>query len=146
VERAKRGIPKVDVTFELDANGILTVTAQDQTTKAKADIKITQAVGHLSPGEIERMVQAAAQMKAEDDKVLARLEARNELEQLIYYCKEAAEERGSARLEKLADTVALWLEDADAATTDIKDYTARKRELESAMNKPDEEEGKKKKK
>jgi molecular chaperone DnaK (HSP70) len=50
--------------------------------KAKADIKITQAVGHLSPGEIERMVQAAEQMKAEDDKVLARLQARNELGQL----------------------------------------------------------------
>ena len=45
-------------------------------------VKITQAVGHLSPGEIERMVQAAAQMKAEDDKVLARLQARNELGQL----------------------------------------------------------------
>jgi heat shock protein 1/8 len=74
VERAKRGIPKVDVTFELDANGILTVTAQDQTTKAKANIQISQAVGHLSPGEIERMVQAAAQMKEEDDKLLARMQ------------------------------------------------------------------------
>ena len=58
----------------------------------------------------------------------------------------AAEERISARLEKPADTVALWLEDADAATTDIKDYTARKRELESAMNKPEEEGGTKNKK
>ena len=126
---------QVDVTFELDANGILTVTAQDQTTKARADIKITQAVGHLSPGEIERMVQAAAQMKAEDDKVLARLEARNELEQLVYVCKEAAEERGSAKLEKVAGAVSDWLEDADAATTNVADYAAKKRELESALSK-----------
>jgi len=137
VERAKRGTPQVDVTFDLDANGILTVTAQDQVTKAKADIKITQAVGHLSGDEIERMVEAAARMKEEDDKIMARIEARNQLEQYVYYCKEAADNRGSDRLQKIADTVALWLEDADAATTEIKEYSTKKRELENAMNKKD---------
>ena len=59
------------------------------------------------------------------------------MEQLIYYCKEAAEDRGSSRLETLAGTVAEWLDDADSATTDIKDYKAKQRELETAMSKKD---------
>jgi len=94
-------------------------------------------VGHLSGEEIERMVEAAARMKEEDDKIMARIEARNQLEQYVYYCKEAADNRGSDRLQKIADTVALWLEDADAATTEIKEYSSKKRELENAMNKKD---------
>jgi len=49
-------------------------------------------------------------MKKDDDAVLARIEARNQLEHTIYYCKEAAENRGSERLSELADKVALWLE------------------------------------
>jgi len=85
IERAKRQVPKIEVTFDLDANGILNVTAMDQTTRAKANITINAGVGHLSTDEIERMVANAEKMKAEDEATMARIEAKNALERTIYY-------------------------------------------------------------
>lgn len=121
------------MTFDLDANGILTVTAMDQVTKATANITISNTVGHLSKDEIEKMLENAervrwglgraiawcaphsllnphpthtrVQMKKEDEALLARLEARNELEQAIYYAKEAAVQRDSARIMNAAKEV-----------------------------------------
>merc|ERR1712176_836190 len=79
IERAKRGVPQVDVTFELDANGILSVTAKDQATGAEAGIKISKNAGRLSDEEIQRMIEDAEKFKKEDAAVLARVEARNDL-------------------------------------------------------------------
>jgi len=137
IERAKRRVPQIDVTFDLDSNGILNVTAQDQTTKAKANIQINAGAGHLSKEEIERMVANAERMKSEDEATLARIEAKNALEQTIYYAKEAAEQRNSQRLRQHAENAQAWLE--DSPELEVRDYKRKAAELEMQMSERDDE-------
>jgi len=68
IERAKKGTPKVDVCFEINVSGLLTVTAQDQATGAKANIVIENDIGRHSPEEVERMIADAEKLREEDDK------------------------------------------------------------------------------
>jgi len=68
IERAKKGTPKVDVSFEINVSGLLTVTAQDQATGAKANIVIENDIGRHSPEEVERMIADAEKLREEDDK------------------------------------------------------------------------------
>ena len=97
---APRGVPKIDVTFDIDANGILEVTAQDQSTQRSRQIRVTNDKGRLSAAEIERMVQEAERFKAEDDKQRERIAARNSLESFASQCKQAVDEAG----DKLTET------------------------------------------
>ncbi len=94
IERAKRGVPKIDVTFELDANGILTVTACDIITKTTNKIVISNNRGRLSGEDIERMVEEARVMKAEDDIRIGKIEAKNQLESVVYQLSELARDVG----------------------------------------------------
>jgi len=89
VQNAKRGEPQIDVIFELDANGILHVTAQDQVTKSRAAVSIKNATGQRSSEEIEEMIAQAEKMAKEDTARLALIEAKNELEQTLYSAKDA---------------------------------------------------------
>ena len=75
IERAKRGTPKVEVTFEVNTNGLLTVAARDKTTGASARISIAGGAGRLSPEEVERMRADAERYKAEDEKLAKQVEA-----------------------------------------------------------------------
>ena len=84
IERAKRGVPQIDVTFELDADGVLQVTAKDQTTGANAGVTISKNAGRLSEEEIQKMILDAEKYKKEDQQILARVDARNELERTLY--------------------------------------------------------------
>ena len=84
IERAKRGEPQVDVTFDIDANGILNVTACDQTTGAEANVTISSERGRLSDDEVARMVEDAKKYAAEDAAQIERVEAKNKLENLVY--------------------------------------------------------------
>ena len=68
VERAKAGEPKIDVIFEVNTNGLLTVTARDQVTGAQADVKLQHDRGRLTPEEIDRMCKEAEEMRAEDER------------------------------------------------------------------------------
>merc|ERR1711904_691805 len=77
---APRGVPQIDVTFEIDANGILNVRAEDKGTGKNEKITITNDKGRLSQEEIERMVQEAEEFAEEDKKVRDKIEARNSLE------------------------------------------------------------------
>merc|ERR1712224_1158830 len=81
---APRGTPQIEVTFEIDANGILNVGAQDKGTGKKEKITITNDKGRLSQEEIERMVEEAEQYADEDKKVRERIEGRNSLESYVY--------------------------------------------------------------
>ena len=74
IERAKRGVPKVEVAFEINTNGLLTVSARDKTTGASARIEIAGGAGRLSPEEIERMQKDAERYKAEDEKLAKEVE------------------------------------------------------------------------
>ena len=119
------------MTFDLDANGILTVTAQDQMTKARANITINAGVGHLTSEEIERMVASAERMKAEDEATLARIEAKNALEQAIYYAKELASQKASARIMAAAEASQAWLD--ESPEMEVKEYKKEQAKLEVAM-------------
>jgi len=84
---APRGVPQLEVTFELDANGILQVSAEDKGTGSVESITITNDKGRLSQEEIERMVQEAEEYAEEDRLVKEKIEAKNALENYIYSMK-----------------------------------------------------------
>eukprot|EP01012_Entosiphon_sulcatum_P033183 TRINITY_DN42041_c0_g1_i1.p1 TRINITY_DN42041_c0_g1~~TRINITY_DN42041_c0_g1_i1.p1 ORF type:complete len:663 (-),score=162.22 TRINITY_DN42041_c0_g1_i1:32-1996(-) len=98
---APRGKPKIDVKFEVDENGILQVSAKDQTSGVKEQITINKDRGSLSPEEIERMVQEAAQFEEADKLALRRVEERNALETFVYALRQQLddEERLKGRLD-----------------------------------------------
>ena len=81
---APRGVPQINVTFDIDANGILNVSAEDRTTGKSNRITITNDKGRLSKEEIEQMVQDAEKYKAEDEAIKKKIEAKNGLENYAY--------------------------------------------------------------
>ncbi|KAK5645797.1 hypothetical protein RI129_004261 [Pyrocoelia pectoralis] len=95
---APRGVPKIEVTFDLDANGILNVSAKDSSTGKSERITITNDKGRLSKDEIDRMLSEADKYKAEDEKQRERVTARNQLESYIFSAKQAAEDAPSDKL------------------------------------------------
>ncbi|KAK4526495.1 hypothetical protein GAYE_SCF24G4411 [Galdieria yellowstonensis] len=87
-----RGVPQIEVTFDIDANGILNVSAVEKSTNKSNKITITNEKGRLSQEEIERMVKEAEQYKAEDEKQKVRIEAKNSLEQYAYNLRNTLQE------------------------------------------------------
>jgi len=75
-----RGIPQIEVTFDIDANGILNVSAMDKATSKSNKITITNEKGRLSKEDIEKMVNEAERFKDEDEKIKLKIEAKNGLE------------------------------------------------------------------
>ncbi|MDJ0764194.1 MAG: molecular chaperone DnaK [Myxococcota bacterium] len=88
---APRGVPKIEVTFDIDANGIVNVSAKDTATGKEQKITITASSG-LSEGEIDRMVDEAEANKAEDEKKKKEIELRNRAEQVVYATEKTLEE------------------------------------------------------
>ena len=93
---APRGVPQIQVTFDIDANGILNVTAQDKATGKQQKIKMTAST-NLSDTEVDNLVQAAKQHEAEDQRRRELIEIRNQADQLIYTVENTMAEL-SARL------------------------------------------------
>jgi len=89
---APRGVPQIEVTFDLDANGILNVKAEDKSSGKSNNITITNDRGRLSQADIDRMLSEAEKYKEEDDKQRKRVSSRNNLESTVYRYKQAAEE------------------------------------------------------
>ena len=89
---APRGVPQIEVTFDIDRNGILNVSAIEKTTGKENKITITNDKGRLSSDEIERMVREAEQYKVEDDKHRDRISSKNSLESYAYSMKSTMEE------------------------------------------------------
>lgn len=77
----------LQVTFDIDANGILNVSAQDRSTGRSEGITISNDKGRLSKKDIEKMLHDAEKYKGEDDNVKKKVEARNQLESYLYGCK-----------------------------------------------------------
>jgi molecular chaperone DnaK len=90
---APRGVPQIEVTFDIDANGIVSVTAKDKATSKEQQIRI-QASGGLSDADIEKMVKDAEANKAEDEKRKALVEARNQGDALVHSTEKAMAEHG----------------------------------------------------
>merc|ERR1712182_9336 len=94
---APRGVPQIEVTFDIDANGILNVSAQDKSTGKANQITITNEKGRLSQSEIDRMVQEAEKYREEDEQNKQKIEAKNGLENYCFTMRNTLQE------EKLKD-------------------------------------------
>mmetsp|Transcript_13992 Transcript_13992/g.32635 ORF Transcript_13992/g.32635 Transcript_13992/m.32635 type:complete len:194 (+) Transcript_13992:155-736(+) len=140
---APRGVPQIEVTFEVDANGILQVSAEDKGTGKAEKITITAEKGRLSDEEIERMVNEAEQYAEEDKKIKERIDARNGLESYLYNLKNNLEddEKGIAdnisaedkkELQDMIDETIDWMDENPEA--DKEDYDEKMKEVEQIAN------------
>jgi len=138
---APRGVPQIEVTFDIDANGILNVSALDKTTGKSNKITITNDKGRLSKEEIERMVNDAEKYKAEDAKVAERVAAKNGLESYAYTLRNTLQDEKIAshidagdkdKLNKAIDETIEWLDHNQEATKE--EYESRRKELEGVAN------------
>jgi L1 cell adhesion molecule like protein len=84
---APRGLPQIEVMFDIDANGIMNVSAMEKGTGKEAKITITNEKGRLSKDDIEKMVQEAEKYKGEDEKMRKRIEAKNAFENYCFQMK-----------------------------------------------------------
>merc|ERR1712217_95077 len=100
---APRGVPQIEVSFEIDANGILNVGAEDKGTGKAEKITITNDKGRLSQEEIERMVSEAEEFHEEDKKVREKIEARNQLENYVYSMKNTLSDSEKGVADKIGD-------------------------------------------
>lgn len=136
---APRGVPQIEVTFDIDANGILNVSATDKSTGKENKITITNDKGRLSKEEIERMVHEAENYKEEDSKQRERVEAKNRLEALCFNVKSSVSEPSVAdklspdeksSIEEKAQETLNWLDANQLAEKE--EYEHHMRELEQA--------------
>ncbi|GFO16121.1 heat-shock protein 70 [Plakobranchus ocellatus] len=102
---APRGVPQIEVTFDIDANGILNVSALDKSTGKSENITIKNDTGRLSQAEIDKMLSDAEKYKEEDEKQKERVSARNQLENYIFSVKQAIEAAGDKLSSADKDTV-----------------------------------------
>lgn len=119
IERAKRGEPKVEVTFQLDANGILAVSAMDKVTGAKAHASIKADRGRLTDEDIEKMVADAEKYRAQDEALAKKIHLRNALEEAAFRVKSAFAEKNDIAGTLELDDILGWLEyDSEQASYD----------------------------
>lgn len=138
---APRGVPQIEVTFEIDANGILQVSAEEKGSGKTEKITITAEKGRLSEDDIERMVREAEEFADEDKRMKERINARNAFEGYCYSLKNTIEddEKGANIAEEDQETLQEairesleWLDDNQEAEAD--EYKDKQSELESIAN------------
>jgi len=138
---APRGVPQIEVTFDLDANGIMNVSALEKGTGKTNKIVITNDKGRLSKEEIERMLADAEKYKEEDEAEAGRIQAKNGLESYAYSLKNTVsdpkvEEKLSAEdketLTGAIDKTVAWIDENQTATKE--EYEAEQKQLESVAN------------
>ncbi|TKY61514.1 Luminal-binding protein 5 [Spatholobus suberectus] len=139
---APRGVPQIEVTFEIDANGILHVKAEDKAAKKSESITITNDKGRLSQEEIDRMVKEAEEMAEEDKKVKERIDARNKLETYIYNMRSVINDKDKLsdkidsddkeRIENALKEALEWLDDNQSA--EKHDFEEKLKEVEAVCN------------
>merc|ERR1712028_72002 len=123
---APRGTPQVEVTFDVDANGVLNVTAEDKSASGKkSNITITNDKGRLSKDDIERMVREAEQFADEDAVAAERITAKNGLESYAYNMKNQINE------DKVTEVMA-WLDTAENAEKE--EFESMQKEMEGICN------------
>ncbi|CAI4252526.1 ALI_collapsed_G0001420.mRNA.1.CDS.1 [Saccharomyces cerevisiae] len=138
---APRGVPQIDVTFDIDANGILNVSALEKGTGKSNKITITNDKGRLSKDDIDRMVSEAEKYRADDEREAERVQAKNQLESYAFTLKntineanfkEKVGEDDAKRLETASQETIDWLDASQAASMD--EYKDRQKELEGIAN------------
>lgn len=129
IPAAPRGVPQIEVTFDIDANGILTVSAKDKATGKAQEIKITGSSG-LSDSEIEKMVKDAELNKEEDKKKKEAIEVRNQADSLVYQTQKSLDEMkdkiDSSEAEKIQNAI-------NELQETLKNENASKEEIEAKV-------------
>ncbi|XP_033744064.1 LOW QUALITY PROTEIN: endoplasmic reticulum chaperone BiP-like [Pecten maximus] len=138
---APRGVPQIEVTFEIDVNGILKVTAEDKGTGSKNQITIQNDNERLSPEDIERMINDADIFADEDEKVKEKVDAKNELESYAYSLKTQIGDKeklggklsdeDKTSIEEAVEEKIKWLD--SNADSDTEEFKAQKKELEEVV-------------
>ncbi|KAM3378077.1 luminal-binding protein 5 [Capsicum galapagoense] len=137
---APRGVPQIEVTFQVDENGILHVTAQDKAAKKSKSITITSDKSRLSQEEIDRMLKEAEDFAEEDRKVREKVDARNKLETYVYNIKNTINDKltekidpdDKEKIEKALKEATEWLDDNQNAEKE--DYDDKMKDLEDVCN------------
>jgi len=138
---APRGVPQIEVTFDIDANGILNVSACDKSTGKQNKITITNDKGRLSKEDIERMVNDAEKFKAEDEKQKERISAKNGLESYCFNMKTTLDdekvkdkisEDDMKKITDKCDEAIKWLDANQLAEVD--EFNDKQKEVESVCN------------
>eukprot|EP00092_Neocalanus_flemingeri_P030593 GFUD01033217.1.p1 GENE.GFUD01033217.1~~GFUD01033217.1.p1 ORF type:complete len:657 (-),score=190.36 GFUD01033217.1:100-2070(-) len=138
---APRGVPQIEVTFDIDANGILNVSACDKSTGKQNKITITNDKGRLSKEEIERMVNDAEKFKADDEKQKERISAKNGLESYCFNMKTTLDdekvkdkisEDDMKKINDKCDEAIKWLDANQLA--EVEEFNDKQKELEGVCN------------
>ncbi|MCZ6910751.1 MAG: Hsp70 family protein, partial [Rickettsia endosymbiont of Ixodes persulcatus] len=136
-----RGIPQIEVTFDVDSNGILNITAVDKGTGTKSSITITNDKGRLSKADIERMVEEAERFKQEDEIIKEKIEARNGLESFIYNARNTISDSSVSNklsscdisdVNNMVDSTEKWLSASSAYNKS--DYDDKMKEVQAIVN------------
>ena len=137
-----RGQPQIEISYEVDANGILKVSAVEKSTGKSKDITIKNESNRLSKEEIEKMVDEASKFKAEDDAIVEKLESKNKLENYLYSIKNTVlgEEKMKTSLgddvtkvQEVVDEGLNWLESGDSSLSK-EDYDSKFKEVEGILS------------
>merc|ERR1711939_72492 len=138
---APRGVPQIEVTFDIDANGILNVSAQDKSTGKSNKITITNEKGRLSQADIDRMVQEAEKHRAEDEANKSKVEAKNGFENYCFTMRNTLQEEklkdkfesgDKDKIEVAVKDALDWLDKNQLAEKD--EFEAKQKELEGVVN------------
>ena len=136
-----RGQAQIEVSFDVDANGIMNITAEEKSTKKTNNITITNDKGRLSKEQIEEMIKKAEEFKEEDNKQKELIETKNGLENYLYNLKNSMKKNENsppsideikAEIDPIIDEGLKWLE--DNASEDIETYKNKQKELEEKVN------------
>ena len=136
---APRGVPQIEVSFDIDANGILNVSAEDKGTGKSQKITIKNETGKLTKEEIEKMISEAEEFKQDDEKAKQRIDSKNELENYLFNLKSSMENADNKMTDDVKDKIKTivsdklqWLEsNSTASTEEFKDI---KKEVEDVVN------------
>merc|ERR1712125_189548 len=138
---APRGVPQIEVTFDIDANGILNVSAEDKASGKTNKITITNEKGRLSQAEIDRMVEEAEKYRAEDDANKQKVEAKNGLENYCFTMRNSLQEEklkdqfepgDKDKIEAAVKDTLDWLDKNQLAEKD--EFEAKQKELDGIVN------------
>merc|ERR1712196_115112 len=141
IPSAPRGVPQIEVTFDIDANGILNVNAQDKSTGKSNQITWANEKGRLSQSEIDRMVQEAEKYRAEDEANKEKIEAKNGLENYCFTMRNTLQEEklkdkfeadDKDKIEKAIQEALDWLDKNQLAEKD--EFETKQKELEGIVN------------
>ena len=135
-----RGVPQIEISYDLDANGILTVAASEKSTGKSENITVTNDKGRLSKEDIDKMVEEAERFKEDDEKAKAVIESRNNFENVVYQYKSTlSDEKMSSVIEtslkeeltKVVEENVSWLENNQMASKE--EYESKMSEFQDAM-------------